>query len=286
MGESMSGAALKLFDDLDVRFVPTNHHRCGPMETHAVNVVDRLIHKHGLPHATLTLRTIVESDGNQDALVADIIEAVSDIIRFHPRWSNLGLELLGAFDKIDLIELRRKVKAAKVQPLRVGISTLICVELEKILGPAVLPKPPKPVRGKREPKPPAYVARVPGVERNVALGLELLKLRSAIKSNREYGRQVRIQFDAETKLAVDALRVAKVYGARPEIYTRLSWNALVTLASPALPAAAREALEARICAGERIGAPEIRAASGALKACKRGYHHAKRSVVDSVSVRC
>ncbi len=249
----MSGAALKLFDDLDVRFVPTKH-RCGPMETHAVNIVDRTIRQHGLPHATLTLRTIVESDGNQDALVADIIEAVSDIIRFHPRWSNLGLELLGAFDKIDLIELRRKVKAAKVQPLRVGISTLICVELEKILGPAVLPKP---VRAKAQPKPPASLTRVPGVERNVALGLELLKLRSAIKSNREYGRQVRIQFDAESKLAVDALKVARVYGARPGIYTRLSWNALVTLASPALPAAAREALEARICAGERIGAPEI-----------------------------
>ena len=71
-----------------------------------------------------------------------------------------------------------------------------------------------------------------------------------------------------TKLAVDALKVARLYGARPEIYTRLSWNALVTLASPALSAAAREALERRILAGEHIGAPEIRAAYGALRAGK------------------
>lgn len=102
-----------------------------------------------------------------------------------------------------------------------------------------------------------YLARVPGVERNVALGLDLLKLRSAIKNNRAYGRQVRRQFDVETKLAVNALKVARIYGAKPEIYTRLSWNALVTtLACPTLSAATREALERRILAGERIGAPE------------------------------
>jgi hypothetical protein len=273
MGDDMS-AALKLFDDLDVRFVPANRRRCGPMETHAVNVVDGIIRNHGLPHATLTLRTIVESEGNQGALVSDLIEAVSDVIRSHSRWANLGLEWLAAFDKIDLIELRRKVKAAKAQPLRVGISTLICVELEKILGPAVLPKP---VRAKTQPKPPASLTRVPGVERNVALGLELLKLRSAIKSNREYGRQVRQQFDIETRLAVNALKVARVYGARPEIYTRLSWNALVTLASPSLPAAVRDALERRIITGEHVGAPEIRATRGALKAGNRRRHADQRA---------
>jgi hypothetical protein len=130
---------------------------------------------------------------------------------------------------------------------------------------------------KREPKPPAYLARVPGVERNVALGLELLKLRSAIQNNREYGQQLRRQFEIETKLAVDALKVARLYGARPEIFTRLSWNALVHRASPALPAATREALERRIPAGEHIGAPEIRAARGALKAGKWGRQADQRA---------
>ncbi|WP_157043824.1 hypothetical protein [Nitrobacter hamburgensis] len=40
------------------------------------------------------------------------------------------------------------------------------------------------------------------------------------------------------------------------------------LASPALTAAAREALERRTLAGEKIGAPEIRAAREALRAGK------------------
>jgi hypothetical protein len=65
------------------------------------------------------------------------------------------------------------------------------------------------------------------------------------------------------------MKAARIYGTRPEIFTRLSWNALLHLASPALPTIAREALEARIIAGEKIGAPEIRAASGARKAGKR-----------------
>lgn len=49
-------------------------------------------------------------------------------------------------------------------------------------------------------------------------------------------------------------------GAKPEIFKRLSWDALLHLV---LSAAARDALERRIIAGERIGAPEVRAARGA-----------------------
>lgn len=260
--------ALKLFDDLGIRFVPINQtHRRGPMETHAVNIVDGIIRKHGLPHATFTLRTITESEGNQCALIADVIEAVSGVIFHHSRWANLGLEWLSAFDNIRLLELRRIVKAAKVELLRVGIATLICVELEKLLGPSVLPKP---VKVKAEPKPPAFLIRVPGVEKNIALGVELLALRSAIKSNATFGRAVRRQFDVDGQHACEVMKVARVYGARPEIFTRLSWNALLHLASPNLPAAAREALEYRIIAGERIGAPEIRRAHGALKVGKQG----------------
>ncbi|WP_425904741.1 hypothetical protein [Nitrobacter sp. TKz-YC02] len=199
------------------------------------------------------------------------------VIRHHPRWANLGLEWLAAFDKIALIELRRKVKAAKVKLLRVGIATLICVELEKILGPSVLPKPPKPVRVKAEQKPPASLTRVPGVEKNIALGLQLLALRSAIKSNCAFGRAVRRQFDIDGQHACEVMKVARVYGARPEIFTRLSWNALLHLASPTLPAAVRDALERRIVVGERIGTAEIRRAHGRLKAGKRGRQADQRA---------
>ena len=65
------------------------------------------------------------------------------------------------------------------------------------------------------------------------------------------------------------MKVALVYGARPEIYSLLSWNALVPLASPALPAAAREAIERQILAGAKIGGPDVRAAREAHNAGKR-----------------
>jgi hypothetical protein len=65
------------------------------------------------------------------------------------------------------------------------------------------------------------------------------------------------------------MKVARLYGTRPEVYTRLSWNALLYLASPTLTVDVREALEARIIAGERIGAPEIRAVREVPKAVRR-----------------
>jgi hypothetical protein len=266
-GEFMGGhmiAALRLFEALDVKFIPiTRRPRPGSLETHAANVVDRIIRNHGLPHTTLTLRTVIESDGNQDALIADIIEAVSDVIRFHPRWANLGLEWLAAFDKIALIELRRKVKAAKVRPLKAGIATLICVELEKILGPAVLPKAPKPVRVRTEPNPRRSVTRIPEIERNISLGLQLLELRAKIKSHREFGRARRRLVGIDTQRAGHLMAVVRAFGTKPEVYRRLSWKALCDMSSPSFPLAARDALESRIVAGER--APEIRAARGAFK---------------------
>jgi hypothetical protein len=98
---------------------------------------DRMIRKHGLPHTTLTLRTIAESsEGNQSALVADVIGAVSEVILSHPRWADLGLEWLAAFDSIDLAGIRKIVKTANVRPVRVGIATLICLDLVKTLGPS------------------------------------------------------------------------------------------------------------------------------------------------------
>lgn len=264
-------AALELFEQLGITYVPSSKAQLrGPMVTCCGNVTERLIREHGIQHATIVLRTITESEGNSGELIADIIFAISDIVLKHPRWVDLGLAWLETFDQINLAAIRRVAKATGAAPLHSAVMVLLCAELERLLGPSKLPKPPKAPKVKCEPKPPAWLIRVPGVERNVALGIELLKLRSALKNNRAYGRQVRQQFDIETKLAVGALRVARLYGARPEIYSRLSWNALVHLASPALPAAAREALERRIIAGELIVATEIRAACGALKAAKRG----------------
>ena len=219
----------------------------------------------GEDRVILLLRSIAETTNGAEALTLPIMRAVSFCL--HDGWTNRGLAWLEALDCVPLLEILRTLSNLGLQG---HLEDALRWKLTQILGSPFKPQPAKLPKVKREPKPPASLTRVRGVEKNVQLGLELLALRSAIKSHQEYGRQVRRKFDIETKLAVNALKVARRYGARPEIFTRLSWNALAHLASPTLPAGARQALERRIIAGERIGAPEIRRAHGELKAGKRG----------------
>jgi hypothetical protein len=42
----------------------------------------RLLDRHGAPHITLLIRTIIESDGNANALVEPVISAVSSVMVF------------------------------------------------------------------------------------------------------------------------------------------------------------------------------------------------------------
>jgi hypothetical protein len=174
--------ALQLFDQLDIKYIPSREaQRRGPMSTCCGNVVERLIRSRGVEHATIVLRTIVESEGNSGELIADIIFAISDIVRMHPRWVDLGLQWLEAFDKINLASIRRTAKATGAVPLHSAVMVLLCAELERILGPSKLPKPPKPAKVKAPSKPRRSVTRVPEVERNIALGNALLELRSKAK---------------------------------------------------------------------------------------------------------
>jgi hypothetical protein len=267
MGDGMSAEALRLFADLGITYYPPNKQRSRePLATCCDKFVGRLIGQHGLPHVTMVLRAIADSEGNGNALISDVIGAVSDIVLAHPRWPAMGLAFIEALDHVNLLDVRKTAKAANVHPLRVGVATLIAIELAKILGPSrpPRPKPPKPVKVKLPPKPPRSLTRVPEVEANVALGLELLKLRSTIKGNCAFGRLVRRQFDIDAQHACDVMRVARAYGTKREIFTRLSWNALLTLASSSMPRAIAEELETRIIAGEAIGASQIRAARGPL----------------------
>jgi len=258
--------ALKLFEQLEIKYIPCSEIRCrGPMSTCCGKFVQRLIKKHGLPHATIVLRTIVESEGNQAELIADTIGAVSDLVRTHARWVNLGLAFIEAFDKISLAEVRKTAKATGVQPLRDAIMTLLCVELEKILGPSKLPKAPKPVRTKREPKPPRSLTRIPEIEKNIALGVGLLALRAATPGNSQFGRLARARFGVDQIQTSRAMRVARLYADRPEIYRAASWVTLVELSSPKMSSSVRQAIEAKIVTGESVTAPQIRKARGPLK---------------------
>jgi hypothetical protein len=217
-----------------------------------------------MPNVVVALRCITESEGNANALISDIIGAISDILLAHPRWPK-DLALLEAFDHINLLEVRKTAKAANVQPLRIGVATLIAIELAKVLGPSRPPKAPKPPRVKAVPKPPWSTTRIPVIEANIALGVKLLALRAQIASNRAYGAQVRARFDIDAATAVDCARVAKAFATRPEIYRAVSWITLIELASPKMSPAVRQALEAKILAGQSVTAREIRKARGPLK---------------------
>jgi hypothetical protein len=259
--------ALQLFESLEIEYIPSSEaRRRGPRSTCCGNVVQRLILKHGLPHAVIVLKTIIETEGNKGELIADVIHAISDLIRAHPRWVGLGGIWLEAFDQISLAQVRRTAKATGVQPLRDAIMTLLCVELDRILGPSKLPKAPKPIRTKREPKPPRSVTRIPEIEKNIALGNELLTLRAATASNSRFGRQVRKRFpDVDQRQTSQTMRVARLYAGRPDVWRAASWRTLIELASPKMSSSVRQALEAKILAGQSVSAPEIRRARGPLK---------------------
>jgi len=259
--------ALRLFGQLEIEYIPSSKvRRRGPRSTCCGNVVQRLILKHGLPHAVIVLKTIIETAGNEGELIADVIHAISDLIRAHPSWVGLGGIWLEAFDKISLAEVRRIAKTTGVQPLRDAIMTLVCVELEKLLGPSRLPKPPKPVKVKLPPKPPLALTRIPAIERAISLGKELLALRASIVCNKKFGREVRRRFPDVDHITVSrTIRVTRLYAGRPEIWRAASWRTLIELASPKMAPSMRQALEAKILAGQPVTALQIRRARGRLK---------------------
>ena len=261
-------AALKLFDDLGIIYYAPNrqHRRDLHLATCCDRFVGRLIEQRGLPHVVVTLRCICESEGNSNALISDIISAISDIVLAHPRWPAMGLAFVKAFNAIDLLAVRKTAKAANIAPLRVGVATLIAIELAKILGPSRPPKTPKPPRIKREPKPRRSVTRIPEIERAIALGNELLALRAATASNSRFGREVRKRFpDVDQRQTSQTMRVARLYAGRPEVWRAASWRTLIELASPKISESVRQAFEAKLLAGETVSAPEIRRARGPLK---------------------
>src|ERR1035437_9206158 len=96
MGDrKMSSAARKLFSDMGVTYYAPNRQRCRePLATCCDKFVGRLIEQHGLPHVSMVLRAIAESEGNGNALISDVIGAVSDIVR----WPAMGLAFIEALD--------------------------------------------------------------------------------------------------------------------------------------------------------------------------------------------
>jgi hypothetical protein len=61
-----------------------------PVDESARARLARLLDRHGAPHVTLLIRTIIESEGNANALIEPVIGAVSSVMVFHPEWANRG----------------------------------------------------------------------------------------------------------------------------------------------------------------------------------------------------
>jgi hypothetical protein len=62
----------------------------------------------GRGYITLLLRTILESEGNQDAVIEPIVSAVASSMR--PIWVRRGLEWIAAFDRIPLMDILNKLR--------------------------------------------------------------------------------------------------------------------------------------------------------------------------------
>lgn len=127
-------SALSICRDLEIEIVPTTV-RPGNNQTCAGATIDAIFDEHGAGHLILVLRTIVESAGNERALKAPIIWAVSDLIASQPDWTNRGLEWIEAFDAVDLTDLMRRAQAnRKAVQLRAAICTLLFERLSEALG--------------------------------------------------------------------------------------------------------------------------------------------------------
>jgi hypothetical protein len=210
----------------------------------------------------LTLRAIAESEGNGPGAIMDpILCAVHSARR--PEWQKLGLSFIEAFDSIDLRSLLRQMRDLKCfskSELSTYLATAIRSRLWEIFGPDVVPVAPK---AKPLPKPPLKVTRIPVIEKRIAIGVDLMKLRAQCRRNNDFSALRRKRFpDLDPRLAMEAKSVAVRYSARPEIYRHASWHALLELSAPSLPSKARMRFEARIVAGEEVTGKEIEKARG------------------------
>lgn len=245
-------AARSLCRQIGIKIIPTTAPRRAS-QTHAGATIERLIQSHGAGHVTIVLRSIVESEGNERELTAEMIAAVSHIIRSVPRWPALGLAFIEAFDGADLRNIRDLAKQSKVRPLHTAIATILFLTLCERLGPPVVIRPAKPAA-----KPPTRYseAQVALVRQRVAIGVKLLAIK-ATAGYRQFGRAAHDRFGLEPLAATHHMQVARLYADRPDITSRLAWDALKKLSAPSLPASIRQDLEAALLAGKRVVAGDI-----------------------------
>jgi hypothetical protein len=82
-----------------------------PRQTHAGQVLARLHRPFGEAHLRDVLTILLESEGDELALVAPIITAVSALLLAHPQWWERDASAwLAAFDRVDRVALHARAK--------------------------------------------------------------------------------------------------------------------------------------------------------------------------------
>jgi hypothetical protein len=115
----------------------------------------------GRGYITLLLRTILESEGNQDALIEPIVSAVASSMR--ATWIRRGIEWIAAFDRIPLLDILNKLRELDLFPeneLQHHYAIGIERRLWRIFGPDVVPEPVKVKRRPLKVKPSATTSRI------------------------------------------------------------------------------------------------------------------------------
>ncbi|CAM5657563.1 hypothetical protein MAUB1S_11442 [Mycolicibacterium aubagnense] len=103
-----------------------------PRECYAKKTLKRIGRRHGEPHLALTLRLIVETEGNAAELYSETIQAVSAVL-LNPAIEARGGELFEQFDRIDLAWTRRQAKALAIGlPLAHVMRVLLAVRLQDV----------------------------------------------------------------------------------------------------------------------------------------------------------
>ncbi|WP_057834791.1 hypothetical protein [Bradyrhizobium jicamae] len=244
----------------------------GEIDAQTRYVLHRLVYraarwlKLGIPGArpgrelvTITLRCILESEGNEAALCELIVRAVAAVV---PEFEHRGLALVEAFDQINLLGVLEQMRALEYFYESETSSALERILKHKLCR-ILTPQPPAPVKqpSKEEQiaaaKAHAAAVRLAVIERSLELGGQLLELRVRICNNREFGRQrSRLGVD-DASVASKLMLVARHYGQRPEVYRHVSWRILSDLSATNLPEPRRLDFERRILAGERVRPAEI-----------------------------
>lgn len=101
-----------------------------PRECYAKKTLKRIGQRYGEPHLALTLRLIVETEGNATELYSETIQAVSAVLA-NPAIESRGGQLFEQFDRIDLGWMRRQARALAIGlPLAHVMRVLLAIRLQ------------------------------------------------------------------------------------------------------------------------------------------------------------